>query len=340
MQYQEEITLLNECVYKGYSALSNYLKAPLSVCMMLYISLLGIGIMQGWVKVGMPSFIRSTLKITAIYTFALNWSNQSGCRRWFPVIGFEISSVLVSATPVSLPHFDGEGITASLQTLLIEVAKVGNFLFQKGSLIKLAPLFDGCFVWFAGCLMIAMAFLEMITAQILMATLLIAGPFFIACTLFKPTRVFFERWFGALFGTVFVLMFVNITVAINMTLLQAIISDDFLTEAVNFSLISFVPFYIVSVLTVFQLTRVSTLAMSLGGTIGTSSLMQQSAYWLGSGIRSAFTTGSGVVAASATPFRQLSRRVSPVEASSSSSRQQKPVRPMAAHSEASGSQHE
>ena len=242
VQYQEEImTLLNECVYKGYTALSNYLKTPISVCLVLYIALLGMGVMQGWVKVGMPTFIRSTLKITAIYTFALNWSNFSQVVvDGFQSLASEISSVLVSATPVSLPHFDGEGITASLQTLLIEVAKVGNFLFQKGSLIKLAPLFDGCFVWFAGCLMIAMAFLEMITAQILMATLLIAGPFFIACTLFKPTRVFFERWFGALFGTVFVLMFVNITVAINMTILQAIISDDFLTEAVNFSLISFV----------------------------------------------------------------------------------------------------
>ncbi|HAG62013.1 MAG: hypothetical protein CMF55_01525 [Legionellales bacterium] len=277
LQYQEEVTLLlNECVYKGYSALSSYLKTPLHISVVLYIAILGISVMQGWTSISMKTFIRSALKIGIINLLAMNWGNFSAIVvNGFQGAASEISAVMLTATPVELPHFAGEGMTGALQSLLIEVAKVGNFLFQKGGLTKLAPLFDGCVVWLTGILMIGMAFLELIMVQVLLATLFTAGPLFIILTLFEPTRVFFQRWLGALSGCVFVIIFINITVSINMSILQAIIADDYLSQAIDFPLVSFVPFYIVAILCVWQIMRVSTLAMNLGGSIGSSSLAQQ-----------------------------------------------------------------
>ena len=55
-----------------------------------------------------------------------------------------------------------------------------------------------------------------------------------------------------------------------MSVLQAIVADEYLTQAVDFPLVSFVPFYIVCLLSVWQVMRVSSLAMNLGGSIGSS----------------------------------------------------------------------
>ncbi|MBV52637.1 MAG: hypothetical protein CL816_01065 [Coxiellaceae bacterium] len=272
LQYQEEVTLLlDHCVYNGYMALSGYLKTPLMISIVLYIALMGLSISQGWIKLSLSSFIQSTIKIGLINFFAMNWGNFSSIViKGFQGGASEISAVLLTATPVELPHFAGEGMSGALQSLLIEVAKVGNFLFQKGGITKLAPLFDGCVVWFTGILMIGTAFLELVMAQICLATLFTAGPLFISFTLFSSTRVFFERWLGALSGCVFVVIFVNITVCLNMSVLQAIVADEYLTQAVDFPLVSFVPFYIVCLLSVWQVMRVSSLAMNLGGSIGSS----------------------------------------------------------------------
>jgi|GEM_PF-1486769 len=307
LKYQEEITtLLNECVYKGYNALSSYLSAPLAVCLVLYIACIGFSIMNGWLRLSMAEFIKAALKIGLIYTFAMNWGNFSKVVvDGFQSLSNEISGVLLAATPVELPHFAGEGITGSLQSMLIEISKVGNYLFQKGGITKLAPLFDGCFVWVSGGLMLAIAFLEIVMAQIMMATLLVAGPLFISFTLFAPTKVFFERWVGALFGCVFIIILVNITIAINMAVLQSIIADEYLTKAINFSLVSFIPFYIVSVLAIFQLLRVSSLAMSIGGGIGVSSVTQQASAALGVGVASGFRTMSSGFSAVKQPISKV-----------------------------------
>ena len=131
LQYQEEVTiLLNECVYQGYMALSGYLKTPLRISVVLYIAVLGISIMQGWTSLSMKGLVRSALKLGLINFFAMNWGNFSAIVvNGFQGAASEISSVMLSATPVELPHFAGEGMTGALQSLLIEVAKVGNFLF-------------------------------------------------------------------------------------------------------------------------------------------------------------------------------------------------------------------
>ena len=319
LQYQEEVTvLLNECVYKGYMALSNYLQTPLQLSIVLYIALMGVAIMQGWSRVSMNTFIRSSIKIGLINLFAMNWGNFSAVVvKGFQSAASEMSAVLLSATPVELPHFAGEGMSGALQSLLIEVAKVGNFLFQKGGITKLAPLFDGCIVWFTGILMIGTAFLELITAQILLATLFTAGPLFIGFTLFSPTRVFFERWMGALAGCVFIVVFVNITVCLNMSVLQAIIADDYLSQAIDFPLISFVPFYIVAILSVWQIMRVSTLAMSLGGNIGSSAFAQQASGLVAGSIASSFRHFTKPATQVNRSLRQRSSRLAQSEAKKS-----------------------
>src|SRR3990167_11277422 len=134
--------ILKTFVYNGYTTLAGYLKYPLGVAVVLFIALMGISISQGWVRLSMSNFIKAAIKIGVIYMFAMNWDIFS---QWI-VAGIQqsaeqVGSWLLNATPIPVPQFVGSGINGALQSVLIEVTQIGNWVWDLGSWRQWGPYF-------------------------------------------------------------------------------------------------------------------------------------------------------------------------------------------------------
>ena len=176
--------LLNNFVFNGYSALANYLKTPLGLSIVLYIILMGLSISQGWVKLAMGNLVKASIKLAFIYMAAMNWG-------WFSHnvvdslnkgVG-EIGRVLVSATPVPIPHFAGEGINGAMQSVLIEFTDIGNWIWSRGAWNNISPCFTAVLIWGFGYALILVAIFELVLAKIMLAILFSTAPLFISFTL-------------------------------------------------------------------------------------------------------------------------------------------------------------
>lgn len=238
--------LLNNFVFNGYSALANYLKTPLGLSMVLYIILMGLSISQGWVKLAMGNLVKASIKLAFIYMAAMNWG-------WFSHtvvdslnkgVG-EIGSVLVSATPVPIPHFAGEGINGAMQSVLIEFTDIGNWIWNRGAWNNISPCFTAVLIWGFGYALILVAIFELVLAKIMLAILFSTAPLFIPFTLFKTTHGFFDRWLGACVGFALLMIFVSSMLALALSISQWAIADIYLSHAINVSLVGFVPVMIV-----------------------------------------------------------------------------------------------
>ena len=162
-------------MYNGYSAISNFLRAPLGVIASIYLVLLGYGVAVGWVQVHVGSFIRVCLRIGLIYMAATQWSWVShylvdGINQ---IIG-GISDAILAAVPVRIPGVDG--IDGAMQEVLIEFTKLGSVLFRIGGWTNLGGWLDGLVVWAFGYILVAVALFQIVLTKILLAILLIFLP--------------------------------------------------------------------------------------------------------------------------------------------------------------------
>jgi type IV secretion system protein VirB6 len=283
--------LLNNFVFNGYSALANYLKTPLGLSIVLYIILMGLSISQGWVKLAMGNLVKASIKLAFIYMAAMNWG-------WFSHtvvdslnkgVG-EIGSVLVSATPVPIPHFAGEGINGAMQSVLIEFTDIGNWIWNRGAWNNISPCFTAVLIWGFGYALILVAIFELVLAKIMLAILFSTAPLFISFTLFKTTHGFFDRWFGACVGFTLLMIFVSSMLALALSISQWAIADIYLSHAINVSLVGFVPVMIVGFIGVGILLKASHLAQSIGGSVSTASGSALLAGTVGGAVGSALTT--------------------------------------------------
>ena len=260
--------LLNNTVFNAYSALASYLKQPLGLAIVLYIVLMGLSITQGWVKLAMGNLVKSSLKLAFIYMAAMNWT-------WFSHYGVDfinktsgqIGSILVSATPVPIPHFAGEGINGAMQSVLIEFTDIGSWIWQQGAWNNASPCFTALLIWGFGYALILVAVFELALAKIMLSILFSTAPLFISFTLFKTTQGFFDRWLGACVGFGLLMIFVSSMLALALSIAQWAIVDLYVNHAVNVPLVGFVPVMIVGFIGVGIILKASQLAQSIGGTI-------------------------------------------------------------------------
>jgi len=289
--FTELDVLLSNYVFHAYSALVGYLKAPLALAIVLYIVLMGWSITQGWVKLSMGNLVKSSIKLAVIYTAAMNWG-------WFShyVVDLinkgsgQIGDVLVSATPVPIPHFAGEGINGAMQSVLIEFTKIGAWVWDMGSWHNMGPCFTGILIWGFGYALILVAVFELVLAKIMLAVLFATAPLFIGFTLFKPTHSFFDRWLGACVGFGLLMIFVSSMLALALSISQWAIAGTYADHAIGISLVGFVPVMIVGFIGVGIILKAAQLAQAIGGTITTTSGSSLIAGTIGGAVGSALTT--------------------------------------------------
>jgi type IV secretion system protein VirB6 len=265
--------LLKEYVFNGYSALSDQLKYPLGLAVVLYISLMGLSITQGWVKVSMGNFTKSAFKIGLIYMFAMNWGFFSDyVVRGIEQSAGEMGTILMNATPMHMSNFNGAGINEGLQFVLIEITKMGVWVLDQSSLHNfLMPFVCAIGIWGFGYALVLIALFEIVLAKIMLAVLFALAPLFMSFTLFKVTHVFFDRWLGAIVGFALVLIFISSVLALVLSLVQFAIGDVYATHRVNMSLVGFVPMMVVGFIGIGVMLYVAHLAQSIGSGMSTAS---------------------------------------------------------------------
>jgi type IV secretion system protein VirB6 len=101
----------------------------LGIAVVLYITLTGISITAGWIKLSMSHFLKMAIKIGLIYSFAMNWGHFS---EWI-VTGIQgsaeqIGNWLLTATPIAIPKLSGSGIEGGLQSVFTEIARLSQWV--------------------------------------------------------------------------------------------------------------------------------------------------------------------------------------------------------------------
>lgn len=282
--------ILKNYVYDGYQALTSYLEVPLGCAIVLFYVIYGIYITQGWTKGSVSGFVKSASKVGLIYYFGMNWGHFSEYvyTLFYDVAG-HIGDVLVSASPIELPTLGGTGINGALQSIYIELMKIGQWIMDAGSFSNWGPFFGGLGVLISGWLMVGYAILETIIAKVMLSVLFVTAPLFIAFTMFKPTQSFFDRWLGACVGYSLLMIFICTALGIVVSLDQWALAAVYASKALDMRWIDVGVVILVTFVCFGILRRVALLATSIGGTVTTMSSNELVAGAVGGAVSSAMS---------------------------------------------------
>lgn len=262
--------LLNNYVYNGYSALSDYMRIPLGVVAAIYIAILGYGVMMGWVSLKMSNFVKAVLKIGFIYMAVTEWGwvSQNFVGFINNAIG-GLGDALISASPIHIPGADG--INGAMQIVLIQFTKIGAVVFQTGGFTNFAGWLDGMIIWGFGYLMIGLALFEIILAKVMLAILFVFTPLIVTLCYFKPLQGTFDRWLGAIIGFALLQLFVTAALSLALSLTYWWEATNIGATALHIGNYGTLPVIIVGILCIGLIFKAAELAQNLGGTVTTAS---------------------------------------------------------------------
>lgn len=273
----KQIDLLTKTyTHEGYAALSYQIAPAIASCCILYIVVTGYLILSGKIDTPIKEFQKIVFRIGVVYTFALNWHFFSSyISRVLTDGASEIGAILMNANPLPMPS-GVTGINTGLQTVLIEIVRVGTWTWNKGSWTTIGPYFTGLLIYFSGFAVVGLAFFEIAISKIMLSVLMCTAPVFFTFTFFDRTRPFFDRWLGTLVGYSFVMIFVSSVVGLAVSLLHWSIGAHYLSKAINLTLTDWIPILFVAGLCSMAVLEISSIAKSIGGSCsnaGTSAMV-------------------------------------------------------------------
>lgn len=266
---------LNNFVFSGYQAASNYLKIPLGIIAAIYISILGYSIMMCWVRVSMSNFVKAVLKIAFIYMLVTQWGWVSEYLVNFinQAVG-ELGEVLVRVSPMHIT--DGNGVYGALQEVLSGFASIGARVIAAGSWHLLSALFDGAVILIVGYILVGFALFELILAKCLLAILFVFTPLMALACFFKSTHAIFDRWLGSIVGVFLLQLFVIAALAFALSLSNWWIEAYKYSSALELGNVNSWSVILVGIISMGLILKASVMANNIGMSVnseGTSNLI-------------------------------------------------------------------
>ncbi|KTD49602.1 hypothetical protein Lrub_0701 [Legionella rubrilucens] len=265
--------LTKDFVFKGYQALAQALAKPIGSLCILMIILMGFGILRGLIKNPMEEFQKNLIRIGLVYMLAMNWGVFSAyVVALFINSAGEIGALIMNLAPTKLPAISGggTGINHGLQSVFIEVVRVGAWTWDKASFKHWGPIFTATLIYLSGFAVVGFALFEIVIAKLMLSICLCTAPLFIPFTLFDKTRGFFDRWLGTLAGFSFVLIFVSTVVGFALHLIHWAIGGHYNTHAVNVTAVDWIPLAMVAGFCVMAILEVTSIAKSIGSACSTA----------------------------------------------------------------------
>lgn len=261
--------LLQNYVYNGYTAISDYMRIPLGIVATIYLVIFGYGISMGWVKISMGNFVKVVLKIALIYVAVTEWAWIS---EYF--VGFinnligGLGDALISASPVHIPGADG--IDGAMQMTLIQFTKLGNAFFKAGGITNMGPWVQAFLMWGFGYLIVGIGLFEIILAKVMLAVLFVFTPLITIMCFFKPLQGTFDRWLGAIVGFALLQLFVIATLALGLSLIYWWVGQHTVTSIFHMGNVGTLPVIIIGMICIGFILKSAQLAQNLGGVVSTS----------------------------------------------------------------------
>ncbi len=264
--------LLSSFVSEGYHHLANYLRTPLLSAMTLYVVISAWMAVMGWSNQSLSNLFKAVVKLGLISLAALNWS-------WFSQVFYgllvtaagQVGDALLHATPIPIPHFAGEGIDGGLQTVLIELTKIGVWTWVTGSWHNIGPYINALLIWGFGFSLLFIGLFECVLAKVMLAVLLATAPLFIGFTVFKVTQSLFDRWLGACIGFSLLLVLISSVLALILNLADWAIAGVYQSHATHLKLVGFVPVMMIAVIGIGIILKTAQLAHGIAGNVSTVS---------------------------------------------------------------------
>lgn len=262
--------LLQDYIFNGYSAISDFLRAPLGVIAAMYLVILGYGVAAGWVKMQVSYFIKVCIRIGLIYMAVTQWSwvSQYFVGAINQAIG-GMGDAIIAASPARIPGVDG--LDGAMQEVLIEFTKLGSLLFQIGGWTNLGAWLDGILVWAFGYVLIAIALFQIVIAKVLLAILFIFTPLMALCCFFKPFHGVFDRWLGAIVGVALLQLFVTAALTIGLSMGYWWVSEYAGEQALQIGNFGTLPIIIIGIISTGIIFKAAELAYAIGGLVMVSS---------------------------------------------------------------------
>jgi len=136
--------LLSGFIEKTYGFIATTFRTPLLVCFLLYLILVGYGVINGWFQLAWREFSVVLIKLTIVSTLIFSWPFfQMVFVNFFTVGATELVQSLTSHVfyQSSIPL---DGTTESLsQGLMVEVASVGLWVWKMASFSSPLPILLG-----------------------------------------------------------------------------------------------------------------------------------------------------------------------------------------------------
>jgi hypothetical protein len=126
-------------------------------------------------------------------------------------------------------------------------------------------------VWGVGFAITGFGLFQIIVAKVLLSMLVVFLPVLLIFCFFEMFQGLLDRWVGFVIGVFFLQVLINIVLAFDLTLSDWWVASFQLTSIAHLSNLSAIPILILGIISIGLMSKVSTLAYSIGSGVGTLS---------------------------------------------------------------------
>ncbi|UWU17150.1 type IV secretion system protein (plasmid) [Rhizobium sullae] len=183
---------LENFISSGTANIANWVTAPLTAALTLYVVLFGYLVLRGSVQEPILEFAFRAMKLAIIVMLVRNASEYQTyvTDLFFEMLPKEISQALNAGTAPSASTFD---------SLLDKGQRCAYEIWSRASWpVDIVTGIGGMMVIGASFIVAAIGYIISLYARLALAVVLAIGPIFVALAMFQSTRRFTESWIGQL----------------------------------------------------------------------------------------------------------------------------------------------
>lgn len=257
--------LLSGFIEKTYHFIAGTFQTPLLVCLLIYLILVGYGVLNGWFQVAWREFSALIAKLVLVLLLMFNWPFfQTVLVRLFTT---GVSELVMSLTSHVFYHssvsLSGNSESIS-QGLMMEIASVGLWVWKMASFSSPLPILLGLILWVCGIGVILYGVIQILISKIMIALLLASAPFLLVFVFFFKAEKVTWSWLQLLLGNFLALLLVSIALNLSFYLLHEMFDELYQTHAQGIEVLQLIPIIMLSVLSFFMLKRCVSAAFYMG----------------------------------------------------------------------------
>jgi type IV secretory pathway VirB6-like protein len=252
-------------VFEGYAHLVNVYRPTIFALVGLSLTTFGYAIMQGWVPLNFAELSKRVLLIGFCIALALHWDFFAAfIYNTLMKVPNTIALHVVQSVPES--HYaQATSIQSGLQQAFYDGIAFGQNAWDHGDWTNVLPRLWAVLIWLVTYCFSGMALLELITAKLGLAILLVLSPIIFPTLLFPAAKaMLFTNWTRHLLGFALVPIFVMSAITLALMLISQSVNDLESAIAANqLTLTPLVAYLLCSIVNIGLITKSAHLAVSL-----------------------------------------------------------------------------